>query len=68
MDYFHLLQTTLLVVLIGVLVGISGVLFQAFCVLKQVRRIMDRVELLTDIKGWLNIARKFSRKRSTSKS
>jgi hypothetical protein len=62
------LQYVLYVVLIIALTGIIGLVIQAFLMMKQFRRVMDRLELITDIKGWLGFFRKMPKYFSKSES
>ena len=52
------------ITLIGLL---TYVLVELLMVLKSIRRIMARLELLSDIKGWLSFFRKLPSQRATSK-
>jgi len=51
------------ITLVGLL---TYVLVELLLVLKSIRRIMERLELLSDIKGWMSFFRKMPKRKATS--
>ena len=65
-SYQQIINVVLLlggITLVGLL---TYVLVELLLVLKSIRRIMQRLELLSDIKGWLDFFRKLPNRKATS--
>ncbi|MFC1770612.1 hypothetical protein ACFLZV_01880 [Candidatus Margulisiibacteriota bacterium] len=61
MDFIFYVKSTILVLSAGVLFVLLLCFIEGVRILSRFRRIAERIELLTDIKGWFLFLRKFSR-------
>jgi hypothetical protein len=62
MDIMFIIKAILLFSLIPICLAIFYVLIEVGRTVAAVRRMMQRIELLTDIKGWLHLIRKLPKK------
>jgi len=62
MDLIYILKIVIGILSAGALLALIFLLIEIVRIFTKIRRIVERVELLTDIKGWFTLFRKFSRK------